>query len=160
MIVRQEAASDRAAVRALVTAAFGCGREADLIDALRRDGDLVVSLVAERNGDVVGHVVLSRLRSPERALALAPLAVSASWRQQGVGAELVCRAIERARLAAAVIVFVLGDPAYYARFGFSAVKAAPYPSAYAGPHFMALGLGDEAPPAAAVIYAPAFDALA
>jgi putative acetyltransferase len=53
----------------------------------------------------------------------------------------------------------LGEPAYYARFGFSAAAALPFPCPYAGPYFMALSLtGGKAAPAP-VIYAPAFDRL-
>ena len=160
MIVREEAASDRGAIHALIAEAFGRDAEAGLVDVLRRDGDLVVSLVAETGGVVVGHIALSRLRSPERALALAPLAVALARRRRGVGAALVHNAIDRARRAGESILFVLGDPAYYTRFGFSAAAAAPYPCAYAGPHFMALQLDDSPAAVAAVAYPPAFDDLA
>ena len=159
MIVREETVGDHAAIHEVVAQAFGRDDEAALVAVLRRDGALVVSLVAEIGGIVVGHVALSRLRSPERALALAPLAVAPARQRQGVGADLVRHAIWQCRRSGEHIMFVLGEPAYYSRFGFSAAAAAPYPCPYAGPHFMALQLSDLLPRPAAVIYAPAFDPL-
>lgn len=97
MHIREETADDRAAIHALITNAFGRRDEADLVDALRSDGDLVLSLVAEEEGELVGHVALSRLKSPERALALAPIAVSPSRHRRGIGSALIHTAIERAK---------------------------------------------------------------
>lgn len=160
MIVREESASDHAAIHALIAEAFGRDAEAGLVDALRQDGDLVASLVAtETNGVIVGHIALSRLRSPSRALALAPIAVALACRRRGVGAALVHNAIEAARRAGECVLFVLGDPGYYTRFGFSAAAATPYACAYAGPHFMALQFGDRPAVTSAVVYASAFDGL-
>lgn len=159
MIVRQETADDHAAVHAVVAKAFGREDEAALIAALRRDGDLAISLVAIGECDVVGHIALSRLRSPPHSMALAPLAVSPSEQRRGVGSTLVRRAIELARQAGVHMVFVLGDPAYYSRFGFTAEAGATYPCPYAGPHFMALVLSDTPPPPSPVVYAQAFDGL-
>jgi putative acetyltransferase len=160
VVLRGEAPADRDAVRALLIDAFGGVAEADLVDALRRDGDLAVSLVAERDGAVIGHVGLSRLASPDRSLALAPLAVARQARRQGIGAALVGAALDRARGTGAALVFVLGEPDFYARFGFSAQATDGFDSAYAGPHFMAVRMDDAIPAKAPVVFAPAFDALA
>jgi len=159
VLVRSEKLDDRSAIREIVVEAFGGAQEAELIDGLRGAGVLAISLVAEIDGRVCGHVAVSHLKSPSRTLALAPLAVTNTRRRQGVGAALVRRAIDIAKVEGSEMIFVLGDPAYYRRFGFTAETAAPFRSLYAGPHFMALKLADGEIAAAPVIYDDAFDRL-
>ena len=159
MNIRPETAGDGTAIHSLVADAFGQAQEADLVDALREAGDLAVSLVATHDGWLLGHVGLSRLRSPERSLALAPLAVAATARNRGVGAALVRAGLERAKALGCEIVFVVGEPNYYERFGFSVKAAAAFPCAYAGPYFLALPLTGTPPAPAPVVYAPAFESL-
>jgi putative acetyltransferase len=91
------------------------------------------------------------------AAALAPLAVSADMRRRGVGAALVAAGLESARAAGAAAVFVVGDLAYYGRFGFTAEAARPFEAAYAGEHFLALALEPDVlrGEAGAVTYPPA-----
>ena len=161
MHVRSERPEDTDAIRALVSDAFGRGDEARLIDTLRRDGDLTHSLVAEIDGAVVGHAALSRLVSPMQSVALAPVAVAPRWQRRGIGSALVSEALRQAAARGIALVFVLGDPDFYARFGFSAQSAEGYASDFAGPYFMARRLSAEvsSPANAPVIYAPAFAAL-
>jgi putative acetyltransferase len=159
MRIRPETEADRAAIHAVVTQAFGRRDEADLVDALRAAGDLAVSLVAAEAGEICGHVALSRLKSPKRALALAPVAVATAARGYGTGTALVREAISRARGQGYDIVFVVGEPRFYERFGFSPGIAANFQSRFAGPHFLALKLSEQHPERAPVIYADAFDAL-
>src|SRR5262245_23493774 len=97
MIIRDERQYDREAIRRVVADAFGGVLEADLVDDLRRGGDLVVSLVAEADGRICGHAALSRLKSPHNAVALAPVSVLASMQGRGTGSTLVQQAIARAR---------------------------------------------------------------
>lgn len=156
MRLREELGTDIAAIRAVVLDAFGQRQEADLVDALRDAGDLALSLMAERHGRVIGYLGLSRLKSPRRALALAPVAVATVHQRRGVGSRLIRFGLEWARGAGHDIVFVLGEPAYYARFGFSAELAARFPCRYAGPAFMALCLGDGRVKPGPVVYANAF----
>ncbi len=160
MILRDATEADHAAVRVLLTAAFGAPAEADLVEALRAAGDVVAERVAVEGEAIVGHALLSRMTAPFPALGLAPVAVAAAARRRGVAAALVADLLASARDGGWRMAFVVGDPAYYARFGFSAAAAAPFESPYAGPYLMALVLGD-GPPAAAgrVDYAPAFAAL-
>jgi putative acetyltransferase len=159
MEIREEHAADEPAIHALVSAAFERPQEADLVRSLRDAGDLAISMLAVQEGCFVGYAGLSRLRSPPCALALAPVAVAEDVRCRGIGASVIRAALDRARQRRYGIVFVVGEPAYYARFGFSAAAALPFPCPYAGPYFMALRLGDAPAERAPVIYPPAFNAL-
>jgi putative acetyltransferase len=130
-----------------------------LVEALRGSGALCISLVAEDEGELVGYIALPRLRSPKFGLALAPLAVAAQQQGKGIGSRLIKEGLNRARDAGNEIVFVLGEPDYYARQGFSKEAAEPFPCAYAGPYFMALWLADARRRPEALIYPEAFNAL-
>ncbi len=133
--VRPEGANDAAAIRAVVAAAFGRADEAELVDRLRADGDGAVSLVADDGDAVVGHVMLSTMTAPFRALALAPISVVPARQGQGIGSSLIRAAIETARADGWQGVFVLGDQAYYNRVGFDVVAAQGFASPFAGHHF-------------------------
>jgi putative acetyltransferase len=160
MNLRDERPEDGAAIARVVAAAFGQDDEARLAAALRASGDAVISLVAEDGGEIVGHVLLSRMTAPFPALALAPVSVAPARQRSGVGSALVREAIARARDEGWGAIFVLGDPAYYRRFGFEAETAAGFSSPYAGEHFMALTLSAPPPLARGELrHAPAFAAL-
>lgn len=159
--IRDETEADRPAIRAIHVAAFPGPDEAALVDRLRADGDLVLSLVAVESEGIVGHIAFSRMTAPFRALGLAPVAVRPDRQHRGTGGRLILAGLERARAGGWDCVFVLGDNAYYERFGFSCEAAEGFRSRYSGPHFMALAL-NSAPAATSgdAAYAPAFDALA
>ncbi len=160
MLIRPETAADHAAIRAVVSAAFARPDEADLVEQLRRNGDAAISLVAEAEGAVIGHVLLSPMAAPFAALGLAPLSVLPAHQRSGVGSALMHAAIDTARASGAAAIFLLGNPGYYQRFGFSAAAAKPFASPYAGPHFMALPLVAPLPATqGAVAYAAAFGGL-
>ena len=151
MIVRQERPEDRTAVFALHTAAFGAPDQADvpearLVDLLRAAGDTVpelslVALAADAPDDgaaIVGHVTCSRAVLGDRAsLGLGPLGVRPDVQRRGVGQALMHAVLGAAEALGAPAVVLLGDPAYYARFGFVAAEPlgirAPDPAW--GPHF-------------------------
>jgi putative acetyltransferase len=158
MIVRFETRADVAAIRIVEEVAFGQPAEAQLVDDLRAAGDSVFSLVVVDNGIVVGHVLLSRMKAPFPALALAPVAVLPEYRRTGFASRLIQQGIARSETAGWRGIFVLGDPVFYRRFGFDAAKAAGFISPYAGPHLMALPLGGkELPTTTGVVqHAPAF----
>lgn len=127
VVIRDESRSDVQAIRRVYLEAFPTGEEADLVEALRRAGDAAMSVLAEVETpgglEVIGHAVLSPVALAEQRgiagyLGLAPVAVTPAWQGRGVGSALVRRLIERARGASARGVFVLGDPAFYSRFGF------------------------------------------
>lgn len=161
MNIRIESADDRAAIRNVHLSSFPDAQEADLVDRLREDGDTVISLVAVDGGRVLGHLLLSRMKGPFRALGLGPIAVLADRRTEGIGARLINDAIQRAADGGWEGIFLLGDPEYYRRFGFSAEKARDFDSPYAGPNLMALAVnGGDLPVASGRIdYAAAFAAL-
>jgi putative acetyltransferase len=157
MTVRDETETDRAAVHAIVHAAFGQENEAVLVDRLRAGGDAQISLVAVDASGVIGHVMFSEMIAPFRALGLAPVSVAPERQGQGTGTRLIEAGIRQARALGYDAVFVLGDQNYYSRFGFDAAAAVGYVSPYAGPHLAILTLTDgPLPRAGRVDYAPAF----
>ena len=162
MIIRPERESDAAAVRDIVQAAFGRALEADLVERLRADPDLLLALVAEAEGAVWGQIMFSRLRS-DAGLALAqlsPLAVGPDRQRTGVGAALVRAGLAACRDLGLDGVVVLGHPDYYPRFGFSAQAAERLISPFSGrPSFMALALRPDATLEGEVRLAAAFDGL-
>ena len=111
MIVREERSEDRDAVRRVEEAAFGQPDEADIVDALRDDPAWALSLVAEVDGEIVGHLLFSR---GDRAMTLGPLAVLPSHQRSGVGAALMREGL--ARIDEPIVL--LGHVDYYTRFGF------------------------------------------
>ncbi|MEA3041970.1 MAG: putative acetyltransferase, partial [Sphingomonadales bacterium] len=140
--------------------AFGTGAEAELVERLHADAGAAIALVAEVEARIVGHVLFSRMAAPFRALGLGPVSVLPPRQRSGIGSALVRAGLVRARQEGWDAVFVLGDPAYYGRFGFTVEAAAPFLCAYSGPHFMALALGGGMPGVGGEIaYAPAFAAL-
>jgi putative acetyltransferase len=116
-----ERPADVAAARAVTQEAFVRHVEADIVDHLRAEGALVVSLVARIDGIVVGHVAFSRVqvRGVNGVLGLGPIAVSPACHRCGVGSRLVEEGLARAREHGAPAVVVLGESGYYTRFGFT-----------------------------------------
>jgi putative acetyltransferase len=146
------------------TRAFdGRNEEAELVDALRSAGDLLLSLVATVNGEVVGHAAFSRLTvdaadGPVGGVALAPVAVDPDCQGEGVGSKLISAGIEMLRERGEQVILVVGNPAYYSRFGFSCAVGKRYPGRQSGPHFLALVLGDPATaPIGPATYPDAFE---
>jgi putative acetyltransferase len=121
--VREEAAADHARVDTIVEAAFEQPQEAALVRALRDSAEPQLSLVAELRGEVVGHVFFSpvTIEGASSALpvgGLAPLAVDPAVQRRGAGSALVRAGLQACGALGWQAVFLLGDPAYYSRFGF------------------------------------------
>lgn len=167
VIVRPATPADSQAIADLHRAAFGGDAEVRLVEELQAAGDVRLSLVAERDGEIVGHVLFSELMitPPDgdvlRGLSLAPLAVLPKCQRQGVGTQLTRDALARLREEGWPLVIVLGDPVYYGRFGFNAETASQLQSVYAGPYFLALNLhrADDIEYRGRVTYAAPFAAL-
>jgi len=122
VIIRAEIPKDGAAVRAVNVSAFETALEANLVDALRAQAQPLVSLVADDDSAIVGHIMFSPVSlSGHPALhimGLAPMAVFPDRQRAGIGSALVRAGLEQcARLGFGAVV-VLGHPAYYPRFGF------------------------------------------
>lgn len=167
-LIREERSEDEAAVAAIVERAFGRALEADLVASLRRDGAAALSLVAEQEGRVLGHVLFSPViieggDEGFAAAALAPLAVLPAFQRLGIGSALVSAGLKRCREIGFSRVLVLGDPAYYQRFGFAPAAAVGirFPGDVPEQAFMAMALEPGALEGCAGIarYAPAFDKL-
>lgn len=163
-LIREERPGDEPAIHRVTEAAFKghChseGTEPAIVDALRADGDLALSLVAETDSGIVGHVAFSpaRLSGDETGwYTLGPVSVLPERQGQGIGRSLIESGIAHMRNAGAQGVVVLGDPDLYARFGF----ARGTPLHIAGPladYFQVLPFVAEAP-SATVGFAPGFSA--
>ncbi|HDQ07616.1 MAG TPA: N-acetyltransferase [Methanoculleus sp.] len=130
LLLRSERPDDAAEIARVATAAFGREDEALLVEAMRREPafDPDLSIVAEEDGAVVGHVLFSRIfivspdgdRTP--AIALAPVAVLPGRQNQGIGASLIEEGIRRCHRKGEKIIVVLGHPGYYPRFRFVPAK--------------------------------------
>lgn len=154
-MIRSATTAETDAIDALLRAAFGGPGEAGLVLALRA-GPVVAEWVAERDGAVVGQVMLSAMVAPVGWVALAPLAVAMGARRRGIGAALVRAALASLRGWRAAVV--LGDPRYYGRFAFAPAPGlrGPYPPAFMG----LLPLEDPAPDSRAeLVYPAAFEGL-
>jgi putative acetyltransferase len=121
--IRAETPQDREAIAEVTTAAFRKRREAEMIDAIRASDGFVpeLSLVAEVDGEVAGHVMLSHVGlepSSRRVLELGPMSVAPDRQRGGIGSALVREALRRADARAEPLVLVVGHPSYYPRFGF------------------------------------------
>lgn len=126
MIIRNEVPTDIEAIRSVVTSAFlsaphANGSEAGIVDMLRANGALAISLVAEDEGEVVGHAACSPVSiDGDHAgwFGLGPVAVTRRLQRRGIGKALIEASIARLSAMGAQGCVVLGDPAYYGRFGF------------------------------------------
>ncbi|NMG06079.1 GNAT family N-acetyltransferase [Brasilonema sp. UFV-L1] len=119
-----ETENQKAKIHQVITDAFGRTQEAELVDKIRNSPNFIpeLSLVALENGDVLGHILFSRIfiNAPHQipALALAPLAVKPQRQRQGIGSQLVQVGLSKCRQSDYPIVVVVGNPHYYRRFGF------------------------------------------
>lgn len=162
LTIREERAGDEATIRAITLRAFeghphSDGDEADVIERLRRDGDLLLSLVAEDNGEIVGQVAYSsaRLSNDESGwMVVGPICVEPGRQGEGIGRALMEAGEQAMRARGAKGITVLGDPALYVRFGF--VQHTPMKlEGELGEYLQVKSFG--APiPAATLTYAPAF----
>ncbi|WP_044874523.1 N-acetyltransferase [Pseudomonas sp. LFM046] len=126
LVIRAEAPADIPAIEALTVAAFAqaphsSGTEQFIVNGLRRAGQLSLSLVAEDGGELVGHVALSPVRISSGATSwygLGPISVAPARQGAGIGSRLMGAALAGLRELGAEGCVLLGDPAYYSRFGF------------------------------------------
>jgi putative acetyltransferase len=128
IIIRAEAPADLAAIEAVTTAAFlnaphTSHTEQHIVNALRRAGQLEISIVAEADGTVVGHIAISPVSISDGAsdwFGLGPISVLPQHQGRGIGSRLMREALRILRERGARGCVVLGEPGYYGRFGFEA----------------------------------------
>lgn len=126
ILIRPESDRDHAAIHDLTKRAFAPmpyadGDEQELIDKLRAAGALAISLVAERDGAVVGHIAFSHAFAADGSsgwFALGPVSVEPGLQRQGVGKKLISTGIQMLRARDAAGCVLVGNPRYYSRFGF------------------------------------------
>lgn len=160
MRIRLEEPADWTEMLSLYMAAFGQTAEANLVQRLRTDGDLILSLIAH-DEKPIGHIAFSRLTLNEvpsvKGCVLAPLAVSPACQRRGVGSALTREGLRLLAEAGLDLVVVLGDPNYYGRFGFTPKLAKRLKTPYDGPYVQALALSERGrEPHGLVSYAQAF----
>lgn len=162
MQIRPERPGDKAAISHLTTAAFlttthSDGTEAAIIDRLRKSGALLLSLVAEDQTGITGHIAFSPVMLGDAAqgwVGLGPVSVAPSVQGHGIGSTLIREGLSRIQAAGHGGCVVLGDPAYYTRFGFAVTPGITFPGV-PPEYFMALGFGCPIP-RGEVAYHPAF----
>lgn len=147
MDIREERPEDHQSILDVTISAFGGTDEAILIETLRENGDIRLSMVAVEYGEIIAHILFSDLKVVSNdqktmisALALAPLSVAPTHQSLGIGSELIRQAIEKCNEMNIEAIFILGPEKYYSRFGFNAEKAECTKSAFSGPFFMVLDL--------------------
>ena len=164
--IRDETTLDVPAITALTETAFlnaphTAHTEHFIVNALRRAGQLTLSLVAERDSVVVGHVALSPVTISDGTpgwYGLGPISVLPALQGQGIGSALMHAALDGLRARGAAGCLLVGDPAYYTRFGFKPVSGLLYPG-IPPEYFMALAFGASLPQGSVVFHA-AFEATA
>jgi putative acetyltransferase len=126
VLIRDEQESDRNAIAEVTRAAFenhpySQGTEQFIVDALRASQALTISLVADVNGEVVGHIAFSPVTISDGSrnwYGLGPISVLPKWQKQGIGKSLVLEGLARLHSLGAGGCMLVGDPNYYGRFGF------------------------------------------
>lgn len=122
MVIRAEEGRDWAAVHAVNAFAFETSAEARLVARLRQEAQPVVSLVAEDEGEILGHVIFSPVSRSGHAhlkiLGLGPMAVLPAHQRKGIGSALVCAGLEQGKQLGFGAIVLVGHPEFYSRFGF------------------------------------------
>lgn len=169
LVIREEMPDDIAAIDAVIgpafRAAFDSQEEVRLVHDLRRDRDLVLSLVAEEDGEIVGTVQFCRAMVEDGArfvpaVILAPVAVAVGRQKQGIGSALIRAGLKTLAARGEDLVFLIGHPTYYGRFGFDSKAAEAYlcpwsKEAGEAHQVVAIGADDEARPKRGRVHYPA-----
>jgi putative acetyltransferase len=123
MLIRNEMPEDTQKIRQINIKAFDTDAEADLVDALRNSSIPLISLVAEKDGELVGHILFSPVtldnnNPPIAIAALAPMAVIPEYQKKDIGSKLVIEGLKCCQESGYAAVVVLGHSWFYVRFGF------------------------------------------
>lgn len=131
--------ADKPAVQDLTTRAFGRPDEAELITKLEAAETVMLQMVAEMDGQIVGHILFYPLGVFGKlgAAGLGPMSVDPWVQKEGIGKALVTEGMAHMKAAGVAIVFVLGHDWFYPKLGFTVEAAAEFSTPLKGPHFMA-----------------------
>ena len=160
--IRNEKKSDSTCISEVITLAFkddphGDGREAEIVELMREDSALTISLVAEVDNKIVGHIAFSKVTVNDEFIdwyGLAPVSITPSYQSQGLGSRLIEEGLKLLQQLNAKGCVLLGEPDYYQRFGFAADEKLILPAVPAE-YFQALSFGGSTP-GGIVKYHPAF----
>ena len=161
-MIRPAMPRDYPAIRAILRHAFGGGDEANLVEQLRADSDVLLELVEASDIALQGHIFYSPLKIERdgetiEAAALAPVSVLPAFQRTGLGKALIRAGNAKCAELGMSAIIVLGHPDYYPQFGFSAALTESLEAPFSGPAFMALELRPDALKAGGrVRYAKAF----
>ena len=125
-MIRETTQSDLEEVFNLIHSAFGDRSESDLVKQLISDGDVLINLLFESSGSIIGNVVVSKITMrPDLDLfcgGVAPISVLPHQQSFGIGSTLMAEAINKSKKIGMNALFVLGNPDYYKKFGFTVSK--------------------------------------
>lgn len=152
LIIRNERESDSARISELITLAFendpiSDKREAEIVQLMRDDSALTISLVAESDGKIVGHIAFSKVTINDEFsdwYGLAPISIEPKYQNKGIGSKLIQEGIKLLQNINAKGCVLLGEPDYYQRFGFEANQQLVLPGVPAE-YFQALSFCDSIP---------------
>ena len=156
--IRRLKPEDLDTVATLNTLAFGSAEEAGIVRNLHADYDSLLSLVAHRHDEMVGHIEFFRILigGKPSAVGLGPMSVLPELQGRGIGSSLVRMGLLVMAGRGESIVFVLGHPEFYTKLGFSSELAKPFEAPWSGPSFMAQAINPGAPEQGELTYPAAF----
>ena len=159
-VIRVALQTDKPAIQELTTRAFGQEDEARIIRQMEADGDVILQMVADMEGRIVGHILFYTLGVRGRlcGAGLGPMSVDPWVQKEGIGRQLVVAGLTMMREGGCPIVFVLGHDWFYPRFGFNVEATEPFQSRFKGPHFFAVRLRHGPPMSGELMFPAAFGA--
>ncbi|MGB3625978.1 MAG: N-acetyltransferase [Henriciella sp.] len=158
--IRPACPDDAEDIGALNDAAFGTPDEAKIVARLAEDGDSLASLIAHNDREILGHIQFFRIliNGNDIGAGLGPMSVVPERQKSGIGRGLIKLGMTMMEGQGRQLVFVLGHPDYYPKFGFSPGVAARYEAPWSGPAFMGIELSPAAPRTGTLTYPGAFGA--
>jgi len=157
-IIRDETSADFKAIDRVNDEAFGETAQSQIIRELRKKGDALWSQVLLVDDEIIGHLMFYKVWLDGKLITagLGPLSVLPDYQRQGFGRQLIRSGVAKCDPARHQIIFLLGHPDYYPRFGFSSALGAQYKSPWPRPAFMGLKLNPSAPNSGTLTFPQAY----